>query len=169
VSDAATSVTVTLQVAVEDSGEVPDEDSFSRWVKAACGGAPAHDAVAGHVTVRIVNEAESTTLNAGYRGKSAPTNVLAFVAATPPIPIAEQEERELGDLVICLAVAAREAREQGKQLSDHLAHLTVHGTLHLLGYDHLDDAEAEGMEGLEQAVMTRLGLPDPYAGERPEG
>ena len=162
-SNAAPAVTVHLQVAAENE-DTPDEDSFSRWVNAAVAGAERADLPAS-VTVRIVDEDESAGLNSGFRDKPGATNVLAFVTPEPPIPMDELDERELGDLVICMTVAAREAAEQGKTLVAHLTHLTVHGTLHLLGYDHLNDTDAEAMEGLERSVLAGLGLPDPYAGE----
>ena len=114
------------------------------------------------ITVRMVDEQEGATLNTDYRGKAGPTNVLAFPAEMPPIPVAELGEVELGDLMICLAVAEREAAEQGKSTAQHLTHLAVHGTLHLLGFDHIEEADAEVMEALERRVLEGLGLPDPY-------
>ena len=95
-------------------------------------------------------------LNRDFRKKDAPTNVLSFPA--PPNP-----ERHLGDIALAFGVCAREAAEQRKPLAHHLQHLTVHGVLHLLGYDHIGDDEAEAMEGLERAVLAGLGVPDPYA------
>ncbi len=160
-------VTVQLQVATSHVA-TPGEGNFTAWVRAAVAG-HGDAAVAGCVTVRLVDADESAALNAGFRGKAAPTNVLAFVAPSPPLPSAELDEPELGDLVICMAVADAEAAEQGKPLTAHLAHLTVHGTLHLLGYDHQNDADAAVMEGLERSVLAGLGLPDPYAGDATEG
>ena len=110
------------------------------------------------VTVRIVDEAESNELNLTYRGKDKPTNVLSFPFEAPPgleLPL-------LGDLVICRQVVEREAEEQGKPLMAHWAHMVVHGSLHLLGYDHIDDEEAEEMEQLERDIMQELGFADPY-------
>lgn len=117
------------------------------WIAAAGG------AGRGTVTVRLVGWRESRRLNEGYRGKAGPTNVLAFPAAAPA---------ELGDLVICLPLVHREAREQGKRPLAHLAHLVVHGTLHLLGHDHDQDASARRMETLEARILRRLGFSDPY-------
>ncbi len=164
---AADDVAVHVQVAA-DHTDLPDAASFTRWVRAAIAGAGMTVTEAA-VTVRLVDEDESALLNSGYRDKAGPTNVLAFVTPASPVPLPAGEERELGDLAICIAVAAREAAEQGKTLAAHLTHLTVHGTLHLLGYDHLNDADADVMEGLERSVLAELGLPDPYAGETAQG
>jgi len=108
------------------------------------------------VTILLADDAAVRELNARFRGKDAPTNVLSFPAPTNP-------ERHLGDIALAYGVCAREAAEQGKPLAHHLQHLTVHGVLHLLGYDHIGDDEAEAMEGLERAVLAGLGVPDPYA------
>lgn len=110
----------------------------------------------GAVTVRLVGWPESRRLNESFRGKVGPTNVLAFPAA-PTLAATE-----LGDLVICLPLVHREAREQGKKALHHLAHLVVHGTLHLLGHDHDHEASARKMETVEARVLRRLGFPDPY-------
>jgi probable rRNA maturation factor len=111
------------------------------------------------LAIRIVDTAEGQALNRDYRGKDYATNVLSFPAELPPgvnLPL-------IGDLAICAPVVAREAAEQGKKPRDHWAHLTVHGTLHLLGYDHIDEAEAEAMEALETRILAGLGIADPYA------
>ena len=117
------------------------------------------DAVRGEGTL-LVDEAEGRELNRTWRQKDYATNVLSFPADVPDelldIPL-------LGDLVICVAVVEREAAEQGKELEAHWAHLVIHGCLHLLGYDHIDDDEAEEMETLEQTLLAELGHPDPYA------
>jgi probable rRNA maturation factor len=116
---------------------------------------------AGHegVAILLTDDAAVRALNARFRGQDRPTNVLSFPAPHNP-------ERHLGDLAIAYGVCAREAAEQGKPLGHHLQHLTVHGVLHLLGYDHMGDDEAEAMEGLERALLAGLGVPDPYgAGE----
>jgi probable rRNA maturation factor len=110
--------------------------------------------------VRIVGPAESRGLNQRYRGKDRPTNVLSF----PSSPEERTLTRALGDLVICAAVVTREAREQCKPLAAHWAHMVVHGTLHLLGFDHERERDARRMEGRERALLARLGLGDPYAG-----
>jgi len=145
------------------SASCPAESDFQAWVEAAVAAADYSAALPVTATIRVVAEDEGMKLNADYRGKDRATNVLAFPVAVPPIPQEALEELELGDLVICFNVADREAREQGKSLSQHLAHLTVHGTLHLLGLDHVEDADAEAMEGLERQILAGLGIPDPYA------
>ncbi|MEM9057669.1 MAG: rRNA maturation RNase YbeY, partial [Pseudomonadota bacterium] len=145
-----------LQLAVPQP--VPSIDSFRRWAGAALAGR--RDGA--ELTVRVVSPDESAALNAAYRGKDAPTNVLSFAAELPPpidVPL-------LGDLVICAALVEREAREQGKTLEAHWAHLVVHGCLHLLGFDHGSDAEAREMEGLETVILAELGYPDPYGQRR---
>jgi probable rRNA maturation factor len=137
-----------------------DEAAFQGWITAVTGDAPVS------VAVRVVNEEESRRLNAVYRGKDRPTNVLSFPAELPGEVLAELPFRPLGDLVICAPLVAAESREQGKPERDHWAHLTVHGVLHLQGHDHETDAEATVMEALEIAALATLGVPDPYATER---
>ncbi|MBE5314338.1 MAG: rRNA maturation RNase YbeY [Xanthomonadales bacterium] len=113
----------------------------------------------GELSVRIVDADEGRALNRDYRDKDYATNVLSFPAELPPgvpLPI-------LGDLVLCAPVIAREAEEQGKPLKHHYAHMLVHGVLHLLGHDHMDEDEAEAMEAIERGVLAGLGIPDPYA------
>ena len=112
----------------------------------------------GELSVRIVGADEGRALNRDYREKDYATNVLSFPAELPPgvpLPI-------LGDLVLCAPVIAREAIDQGKPLKHHYAHMLVHGVLHLLGHDHMDEAEAEAMEAIEREVLAGLGIPDPY-------
>ena len=109
-----------------------------------------------------VDEAESHELNLTYRGKDKPTNVLSFPFEAPPgieMPL-------LGDLIICRQVVEQEAKEQQKPLEAHWAHMVVHGSLHLLGYDHIEDNEAEEMESLETEIMLALGYEDPYIAEK---
>jgi len=101
-------------------------------------------------------------LNRSYRGRDAPTNVLAFPAWEPGARLPLGAPLLLGDVVLALETVIREAAEQAKQVADHLRHLTVHGVLHLFGYDHLTDAEAAVMESLERSILTELGVPDPY-------
>lgn len=109
------------------------------------------------VAILLTDDAEVRTLNRDHRRQDKPTNVLSF-------PAAETAIGHLGDLALALETCAREAQEQGKPLRDHLSHLVVHGVLHLTGWDHQADAEAEAMEALEREVLARLGVPDPYAG-----
>nr|WP_299240845.1 rRNA maturation RNase YbeY [uncultured Halomonas sp.] len=149
---------VDLQVALDDAATpgLPTERELSRWAGAALIHHPnrAHD----ELTIRLVSEDESRCLNRDYRGKDKPTNVLSFPFEAPPgldIPL-------LGDLVICHEVVAREAVQQVKSPSDHYAHMVVHGILHLLGYDHMEEAEAEEMEMLERTILASLGVADPY-------
>lgn len=143
-----------LQVATESTADLPSEDDFSSWVKVAL--PTSGDEY--EVTVRIVDEEESQALNNEYRGKDKPTNVLSFPFEAPmdlEIPL-------LGDLVICSQVVSREAIEQDKPLLHHWAHMTIHGILHLRGYDHINDDEAEEMEALETQLLASLTIPDPY-------
>ncbi|HEX9803452.1 MAG TPA: rRNA maturation RNase YbeY [Gammaproteobacteria bacterium] len=142
-----------LQIVAEAS-DLPSEADILRWVAAAVGDAMEE----AQLTVRITDEAEIRELNATYRGKDYATNVLSFPFEAPPgvdIPL-------LGDIVVCAAVVAREAAEQGKPLQAHWAHMVIHGTLHLLGYDHIEEVDAEEMEGLEIALLADLGYANPY-------
>lgn len=145
---------------VSESTQVPAPADIERWISAALDSAFAEDESSeAEISVYIVDEAESQTLNYQYRQQEKPTNVLSFPADIPEelgIPL-------LGDLVICAPVVEREAVEQGKTLAAHWAHMLVHGTLHLLGYDHIEDAEAEEMEALETKILDGLGFPAPYA------
>jgi probable rRNA maturation factor len=111
------------------------------------------------VAVLLTSDETVAELNQRFRGKAGPTNVLSFPASANP-------ENHLGDVALAHGVCAREAAEQGKSLEQHLAHLVVHGVLHLLGYDHETDHEAEAMEALERSILESLGVPDPYASER---
>lgn len=137
---------------------VPAATSFRRWAAAALAGRIREADLA----IRIVDEKEGRALNHHYRGKDYATNVLSFPAELPEGLPKGVKLPLLGDLVLCAPVVAREAREQGKPLNAHYAHLTVHGCLHLLGWDHEDAQEAEAMERLEREILAGLGLPDPY-------
>ena len=148
--------TVHLGYAVPRAG-IPAPSSFRRWVEAALRGAKRRRPA--ELSIRVVGADEARALNRDYRGKDYATNVLSFEAELPPdlkLPL-------IGDMVICAPVVAREAAEQGKPAHAHWAHLTVHGTLHLLGYDHVVKAEAEAMEALETRILAGLGFADPYA------
>ena len=149
---------IDLQIACEQETGLPTAEQIEQWATAAV--QPQSDEV--EMTVRIVDEAESHELNLNYRGKDRPTNVLSFPFECPD----EVELPLLGDLVICRQVVEREAQEQDKPLMAHWAHMVVHGSLHLLGYDHIEDAEAEEMESLETQIMTGLGFADPYLSEK---
>ena len=132
--------------------DIPSEETFQRWVSQI--------EVDGEqqVAMRIVDEAEMTQLNEQYRNKSGPTNVLSFPAELPD----GVDEPFLGDIIICAPVVAKEAAEQEKSLDSHWAHMTVHGILHLQGYDHIDEVDAEQMESLEIKIMHQLGFANPY-------
>ena len=149
---------IDLQIACEQETGLPTVEQIEQWATAAV--QPQSDEV--EMTVRIVDEAESHELNLNYRGKDRPTNVLSFPFECPD----EVELPLLGDLVICRQVVEREAQEQDKPVMAHWAHMVVHGSLHLLGYDHIEDDEAEEMESLEAQIMTGLGFADPYLSEK---
>lgn len=143
-----------LQIA-SSANSLPSHADFLTW----CGLALRQRTAPSELTIRLVDSAEGLELNSTWRGKDYPTNVLSFPADIPEglldIPL-------LGDLVICVPVVEQEATEQGKTLTAHWAHLVMHGCLHLLGYDHIDDAEAEEMEALERQLLAEIGHPDPY-------
>lgn len=149
------SVHVDIQSACSEP--VPEEDDLRSWICAALDQCtPGKDA---EVCLRLVGEAEMTALNRDYRSRTGPTNVLSFPAELPPelaLPL-------LGDIVICAPVVAREAAEQGKPALAHWAHMAVHGSLHLLGHDHLAEEDAAAMEALETTILAQLGFPCPYS------
>lgn len=151
-------LTVDLQRVVEDAG-IPEDTALELWAqKAWLGNHPSE------VTIRIVNHDESAELNGQYRGKDRPTNVLSFPFEAPAgitVPLA-------GDLVICAPVVEKEAKDQHKALEAHWAHMVVHGMLHLQGYDHIEDHDAEVMEALEIRLLEQLGYGNPYESEETE-
>jgi probable rRNA maturation factor len=132
----------------------PADEQFETWVSAVL--QSRGDA---ELTIRLVGREESRTLNHTFRGKDRATNVLSFPAELPDgvdIPL-------LGDIVICAPLVEQEALEQGKPVEHHWAHLTLHGLLHLLGYDHVEESDAKEMEALETSLLASLGISDPYA------
>jgi probable rRNA maturation factor len=138
---------------VSDNDDVPEPESIRRWASSAL--TQLADA---ELSIRIVNEDEITDLNSRYRDKNKATNVLSFPADLPEeidIPL-------LGDIIICASVVNQEALEQNKTVDAHWAHMTIHGVLHLMGYDHIEDEEAEEMEALETRLLQQLGFPAPY-------
>ncbi|MCY9845386.1 rRNA maturation RNase YbeY [Vibrio caribbeanicus] len=151
-------IVLDLQIAVENEKDLPTYEDILLWLDSTL----AKFKPQAEVTIRVVDEPESQELNHDYRGKDKPTNVLSFPFEAPPgIDI-----DLLGDLVICKQVVEREAIEQNKPLISHWAHMVVHGCLHLLGYDHIEDQEAEEMESLETEIMKSMGYSDPYITEK---
>ncbi len=151
-------LTVDFQPVFEGRG-VPREELVRDWAQLAWQGEDPSE-----VTIRIVGSEESQALNHQYRGKDYPTNVLSFPFEAPPgitVPLA-------GDLVICAPVVESEAREQQKTLEAHWAHMVIHGMLHLQGYDHIEDEDAEVMEALEVRLLAQLGYGNPYEAEETE-
>jgi probable rRNA maturation factor len=154
---------MSLHVDIQSASKepLPDDSDIRGWIAAAL----ADREIPGdtEISVRLVDIAEMTTLNETYRGKSGPTNVLSFPSDLP----AELQLPLLGDIVICAPVVGAEAAEQSKNLAAHWAHMTIHGTLHLLGYDHIAEEEAAVMEALESAILKRLDYPCPYQSQLP--
>jgi probable rRNA maturation factor len=148
----AARLVLAVQVAV-NSPDLPSKAKLRRWLTAAL----SQDAA---ITVRFVGAAEGRKLNRGYRGRDYATNVLSFDYGG-----SGRDARIEGDIVLCAPVLQREARAQGKALAAHIAHLTVHGALHLQGYDHQQARAAARMEALEKRILAKLGFADPYAGE----
>jgi probable rRNA maturation factor len=160
---------VTVQMASSRRG-VPHARNLNRWAQAASVARLPRSDQELALTIRVVGAAESRRLNRTWRNKDKPTNVLSFPAAPlspgaagEPPRFPAKEFSELGDLAICAPVVAREAREQGKSLQAHWAHMVVHGVLHLLGYDHETDRDAEVMEARETKILAQFGYHDPYA------
>ena len=146
------SIELDFQLAGEWKG-LPERDDFEKWVVAAL-----QEREEAELTIRVVGRRESRELNSTYRQKDSETNVLSFPAELPEgidLPL-------LGDIVICAPLVAEEAAAQGKALHDHWAHLAIHGVLHLLGYDHVADEDAEEMEALEISLLESLGIGNPY-------
>jgi len=154
---------VDVDIVSADEG-IPRAAAIEDWVRSALtmSRQPVADA---EVSVRVVEEPEMRELNRDYRQQDKSTNVLSFpageIAGLPP-----DAGRLLGDIIVCAPVVAREAAEQGKQLPHHWAHMLVHGTLHLIGYDHQSDEQATVMEGLEKQVLERHGIGHPYGASR---
>lgn len=143
-----------LQIASEETENLPSETQIMQWLDVIL---PQFMDQA-EITIRIVDQAESQQLNNTYRHKDKPTNVLSFPFESP----IEIDVPLLGDLIICKQVVEAEAQEQHKSLTSHWAHMIVHGCLHLLGYDHILDEEAEEMENIEIDIMRQLGFDNPY-------
>ena len=146
-----------IEVQIEDAGWTALLPQAERLAEAAAEASLAALLAppTGDLVVLLTNDAEVRDLNARFRDKDQPTNVLSFPAGDNP-------HGHLGDVALALGVCAAEAKAQGKPLADHLRHLVAHGVLHLVGYDHQDDGEAEAMEALEREILARLGVPDPY-------
>jgi probable rRNA maturation factor len=164
ISDAAmVNLDLDLQIVpeIEEMGlNLPEKTTIERWILAALSTANATGD--NQLTVRVVDEVEIKTLNETYRHKSGVTNVLSFPFDVPPdVPLAFIGNL-LGDIVVCAPVVQREAQQQQKPLQHHWAHMLVHGTLHLLGYDHLSEQQAEEMEAMEVEVLSEFGIPNPY-------
>lgn len=151
------SVQADVQFDCDEAEGLPSEQDFQQWAKLAWQGEGNAS-----VAIRIVKEDESRELNHHYRGKNSSTNVLSFPMEMPEELRGMLDENPLGDLVICAPVVVREAAEQNKILQHHWAHMLIHGMLHLQGFDHLADDEAEIMEHLEIKLLQQLGMPNPY-------
>lgn len=153
-SKPATGFRVNVESHVGQKG-VPDERTFEKWVRAALQGQRSKRR---QVNIQLFDLDQARAINKTFTGKDYATNVLSF----PYEPLRGEKTAVLGDIVICPAVVENEAKEQDKRLRDHYAHLTVHGVLHLLGFDHQDEAEAKRMEDQERRVLYDFGIADPY-------
>lgn len=151
-------MTPSLHIERDDGTCSPDDESFRRWVNAAFLQSHGQYTSAPEISLRINNAAEMADLNQRFRGREGPTNVLSFPADLPTA----LDYDLLGDIAICAPLVETEARDQGKPVRHHWAHLTVHGVLHLLGYDHQSEFEAQAMERLEIAILEQLNVPNPY-------
>jgi len=145
---------VTFDLINEDNLAAPDYDQFKIWLDQVTQKLN----VSGEICIKIIDETESQDLNNTYRQKDKATNVLSFPAEIPEFV----ESSHLGDLAICAPLVKQEAEEQNKVIQNHWAHLVIHGCLHLLGYDHIEDSEAEEMEALEVKLLAALGIGNPY-------
>ncbi len=149
-----------------EADHIPDAAACAKILQAALDGVRQQDAGAvedePEITLRIVGEDEGRNLNLTYRGRDQATNVLSFPFDAPD----HVDSHLLGDLVVCAPVVEAEAAEQDKPVDAHWAHMLIHGALHLLGYDHITDKDAQIMERLERDILARLGCPDPYAGDQ---
>ena len=159
---------ITVDIEIEDEAWTTAEPDAEAMVwRAAQAVLDAHEDLPGNGIVILLADDDSVqVLNRDFRQKDAPTNVLSFPAAVPPGP---EAEGPIGDIVLAFGVCAREAAEQGKPLAHHLQHLVAHGVLHLLGYDHQSDDEAETMEALEREILSGLDVPDPYGSDAQAG
>jgi len=157
-NDDSGGIFVEVQRATE-SVSTPDDQQFETWVKAALAGKRSQ----AEVVIRLVDPEEARQLNHQFRQKDYATNVLSFPAELPQGIPADVAGSMLGDLLICAPVVAEEAKSQGKQEVDHWAHLSIHGVLHLLGYDHEIESDAAVMEALEVEILRELGISDPYS------
>ena len=153
-------LTLDVQIACDDP-DIPDEVQMRAWIAAALEASGRDGDAHVEVAVRVVDAEEIQTLNELYRQQDKPTNVLSFPVDAAGMP--GDEVATLGDVVVCAPVVRAEAEEQGKPLASHWAHLLVHGTLHLLGYDHEAETEAALMEGLEATILAQRGIANPYA------
>lgn len=149
-------MTLTVNLQNEHFPNAPSAADFERWVAGALAKAKPNTNI--ELTIRLVDQSESQQLNHDFRGKDKPTNVLSF----PYEPEDEEDANYLGDLAICVAVVELEAEQQDKEVISHFCHMTIHGTLHLLGYDHIEDQDADVMEQLETELMLDFGFTDPY-------
>ena len=153
-------MSLTIDYQTEELGNderLPSEERLQRWLETARETLAIEEAL--ELTIRLVDNDEMQELNRDYRGKDYPTNVLSFPCDWD-LP---EEPRLLGDVVIAAAVVNREAKEQKKTMEAHWAHIVIHGFLHLLGYDHIEDEEAKKMENTEREILAKLGYADPYA------
>ncbi len=144
---------------------VPASEQIEAWVAAVLAAVDDARRLDALLTIRIVGRDEIIALNADYRQKYGATNVLSFPFEIPPGIDDAELAATLGDVVVCAPVVRDEAREQGKAVAAHWAHMVVHGTLHLLGYDHIVDSEARQMEALEMSILAGFGIENPYADE----